>query len=496
MQIIYPRCCGLDVHKQTVVACRMLTAASGAVSKEVRTFATTTAGLLALSDWLVTQQVTHVAMESTGVYWRPVFNILEGSVEVILVNAQHMKAVPGHKTDIKDSEWLADLLRHGLLRASFIPPKPIRDLRDLVRYRKTLVQQRAQQVNRVQKVLETANIKLSSVASDVLGKSGQAMLEALLAGVSDAETLAQLARGRLRAKLPQLREALEGRVEATHRILLRHLLDHISFLEGEIEQLFGDIDSRLQPYETHITRLMQLPGVGRSAAVAILGEIGSDMSRFPSAKHLCSWAGVAPGNKQSGGKRFKAPANKGNTHLRAILAECVWAISHTRDNYLAAQYHRLARRIGKKRAIVAVSHSLLGIIYHLLRDEQDYHDLGPHYFQTLDTTRQRDTAVRRLQALGYTVTLHQPEAGTPPQADPAVSQAEAATPPQGHADTVQQAEAVSEPPSAEVPAQQPTGSRAPTGAEDAGVVPPERAHSGRKPGAVAPHKHQRKEECA
>ncbi len=198
------------------------------------------------------------------------------------------------------------------------------------------------------------------------------------------------------------------------------------------------------------------------------------MSRFPSAKHLCSWAGVAPGNKQSGGKRFKAPANKGNTHLRAILAECVWAISHTRDNYLAAQYHRLARRIGKKRAIVAVSHSLLGIIYHLLRDEQDYHDLGPHYFQTLDTTRQRDTAVRRLQALGYTVTLHQPEAGTPPQADPAVSQAEAATPPQGHADTVQQAEAVSEPPSAEVPAQQPTGSRAPTGAEDAGVVPPEK----------------------
>src|SRR5487761_1118659 len=222
MQILYERCCGLDVHKQTVVACVTLTAASGKASREVRTFATTTAGLLALCDWLASQQVTQVAMESTGIYWRPVFNVLEGSCEVMLVNAQHMKAVPGHKTDIKDSEWIADLLRHGLLQASFIPPKPIRDLRDLVRYRKTLVQQRADEINRVQKVLETANIKLSSVASDVLGKSGRAMIEALLAGQSDVETLAELARGRLRTKLPQLREALEGRVDATHRILLRH----------------------------------------------------------------------------------------------------------------------------------------------------------------------------------------------------------------------------------------------------------------------------------
>jgi transposase len=407
MMVLYARCVGLDVHKATVVACLLLTAASGQVRKEVRTFATTTVGLLALSDWLASQEVTHVAMESTGVFWRPIFNILEGSFQVILVNAQHMKAIPGHKTDVKDSEWIADLLRHGLLRASFIPPKPIRDLRDLVRYRKTLVQQRAQQINRVQKVLETANIKLSSVASDVLGKSGRDMLDALLAGVSDAETLADLARGRLRAKLPVLREALEGRVEATHRILLRHLLDQIDTLEAVIEKLQGEIDLLLLPYEALLLLLLQIPGIGRIAAAAILAEIGDDMTRFPSAKHLSSWAGVAPGNRQSGGKRLKAVSNKGNTHLRAMLAEAVWVISHTKDNYLSAQYHRLARRIGAKRAVVAVSHSLLVIIYHMLRANQDYHDLGPHFFETLDGTRQRDTAVRRLEALGYTVLLEE-----------------------------------------------------------------------------------------
>ncbi len=405
--VLYACCAGLDVHKKTVVACLLLTAPSGRVSKQVRTFATTTAGLRALADWLASHGVTHVAMESTGIYWRPVFNLLESSFQIILVNAQHMKAIPGHKTDVKDSEWIADLLRHGLLKASFIPPKPIRDLRDLVRYRKSVVQDRAQDINRLQKVLETANIKLSSVACDVLGKSARDMLAGLLAGVSDAETLAQMARGRLRAKLPALREALEGQVEATHRTLLRHLLDHIGFLEGELDQLHSDIEQQLTPYGQLLDRLMQIPGIGRITAAAILAEIGSDMSRFPSAKHLASWAGVAPGNKQSGGKRLRAPANKGNTHLRAVLAEAVWVISHTKDNYLSAQYHRLARRIGAKRAIVAVSHSLLVIIYHMLRANQDYHDLGPHFFDTLDTTRQRDTAVRRLEALGYKVTLQE-----------------------------------------------------------------------------------------
>jgi len=407
VNLLYPRCAGLDVHKETVVACLMITATNGKSRKEIRTFATTTSGLTSLSDWLKSHEATHVAMESTGVFWRPVFNILEGSFQVILVNAQHMKAVPGKKTDTLDCQWIADLLRHGLLAASFIPPKAIRDLRDLVRSRKSLVQQRAQTINRVQKVLETANIKLSCVASDVLGKSGRDMIEAISAGVSDAETLADLARGRLRSKLPALREALDGRVDATHRVLLRHLLDVIDFLQGKIDQISVDIDEYLRPYEPQIALLMQIPGIGRIAAAAILAEIGTDMSRFPSAKHLASWAGVAPGNRQSGGKRMRAKTNKGDKHLRAVLAEVVWVISHTHDNYLSAQYHRLAHRIGKKRAIVATSHSVLNIIYHMLRANEDYHDLGPHFFETLDTTRQRDTAVRRLQALGYKVTLEE-----------------------------------------------------------------------------------------
>jgi transposase len=407
LSVLYARCAGLDVHKAIVVACVLLTTTTGKTSRQIRTFASTTAGLLALADWLESQAVTHVAMESTGILWRPVFNILEGRFQVILVNAAHMKAVPGHKTDIKDSEWIADLLRHGLLRASFIPPKAIRDLRDLVRSRKTLVQQRAQAINRVQKVLETANIKLSCVASDVLGVSGRAMIEALLLGISDAEALADLARGRLRQKLPALREALEGRVQPTHRLLLRQLLEQIDFLQGQIDSLSADIDQYLAPYELLLARLMQITGVGRLAATAILAEIGTDMSRFPTASHLASWAGVAPGNRQSGGKRLHAPTNKGNKHLRAVLAEVVWVISHTHDNYLSAQYHRLARRIGKKKAIVAVSHSVLVIIYHLLLDNEDYHERGAQFFETLDTRHQRETAVRRLQALGYKVTLEE-----------------------------------------------------------------------------------------
>ncbi len=405
LSVLYEQCAGLDVHKNTIVACLLLTAPSGKSTHEVRTFATTTHSLQDFADWLSSHNVTHVAMESTGVYWRPVFNLLEHRFEVILVNAQHMKAVPGHKTDVKDSEWIADLLRHGLLSPSFIPPKPIRDLRDVVRARKTLVQQRSQAILRLQKVLETANIKLSSVASDVLGKSGREMLDALVEGISDAETRATFAHGRLRAKLPALREALDGRVEDTHRVLLRHLLDQIDFLQGQLDTLFTEIQQRLSDYGKELALLLQVPGIGLTAAATILAEIGIDMSRFASASHLASWAGVAPGNKQSGGKRLKAHTNKGNTHLRAVLAEVVWVISHTKDTYLSAQYHRLAHRIGKKRAIVAVSHSLLVIIYHMLRDNQEYHDLGAHYFETLDTTRQRDTAVRRLQALGYTVTL-------------------------------------------------------------------------------------------
>lgn len=405
MRVIHERCCGLDVHKKTVVACILITLTSGEVQRHIRTFSTMTAGLLALSDWLESLAVTVIAMESTGIYWRPVFNLLEEGRTVILVNAQHMKAIPGRKTDVKDSEWLADLLRHGLLKASFIPPAPTRELRDLTRYRKSLVQERAREVNRVHKVLETANVKLSSVATDVLGKSGRDMLHALIEGTTDAETLADLARGILRKKLPQLQEALDGRVQAHHRLLLKHILAHLAFLEETLEQLQHDIEEQLCPFQEAMTLLMSIPGIQALSAATILGEIGDDMTRFPSAKHLASWAGVCPGNKQSGGKRLSGKTTKGNTTLRAILAEVVWVLSHMKDNYLSAQYHRLARRLGKNKAAMAVAHSLLVIIYHVLSTKQSYSDLGADYFEQRDSARLTQRSVRQLEALGYTVTL-------------------------------------------------------------------------------------------
>jgi len=405
MQVVYERCCGLDVHKKTVVACVLVTETGGQMQRHIRTFSTMTAGLLALADWLESMSVTVVALESTGVYWRPVFNLLEEGRTIILVNAQHMKAVPGRKTDVKDAEWLADLLRHGLLKASFIPPAPIRELRDLTRYRKTLVQERAQDVNRIQKVLEMANVKLSSVATDVLGKSGRDMLQAIIEGTTDAQVLANLARGLLRKKLPQLQEALDGRVQTHHRILLQHLLAHVAFLEQALEQLQQEIEQRLLPFQEGIRLLMSIPGIAELSAAGILAEIGTDMSRFPSAKHLASWAGVCPGNKQSGGKRLSGKMRKGNVTLRALLAEVVWVISHTKDNYLSAQYHRLARRIGKNKAAMAVAHSVLVIIYHVLRTGEPYRDLGADYFQKQDAKRLAQRSLRQLEALGYEVTL-------------------------------------------------------------------------------------------
>jgi transposase len=410
MQVVYERCCGLDVHKKTVVASVFITASTGEVQKQTRTFATMTSDLLALSDWLASLQVTHVAMESTGVFWRPIFNLLEEGRTIILVNAQHMKAVPGRKTDVRDAEWIAELLRHGLLQASFIPPEPIRDLRDLTRYRKTLVQERAQEVNRVQKVLETANIKLSAVATDVLGKSGRDMLQALIAGTTDAHVLAELARGRLREKLPQLREALEGRVRPHHQVLLQQILAHIAFLEESIAQLQKEIDARLAPFEKTMPLLTSIPGISAIGAAIILAEIGDDMSRFPSEKHLASWAGMCPGNKQSGGKRLSGKTTKGNLMLRAVLIEIVWAISHTKDNYLSAHYHRLARRLGKKKAAVAVAHSVLVIIYHVLQKQKPYEDLGADYFEKQDKARLTQRSLRLLQSLGFEVTLTPKEA--------------------------------------------------------------------------------------
>jgi transposase len=405
MQVLYERCAGIDVHKRTVVATLLVTDASGRLTKRTRTFSTMTTDLLALEAWLAEERVEQVAMESTGVYWYPLYNLLEEGRAIVLVNPRHIKAVPGRKTDVKDSEWLADLLRHGLLRASFIPPQPIRELRELTRYRKTLVQARAQEANRLQKVLESANIKLAAVAADVLGASARAMLEALIAGQEDTAAMANLARARLRRRLPELRDALSGRVRPHHRFLLRAILDHIDVLSHTIARVEGEITQRLHPYADAMRLLQTIPGINKTVAAAIIAEIGVDMSRFPSAKHLASWAGLCPGNKQSGGKRLQAPANEGNRWLRGMLGEVVWTITHTKDNYLVAQYQRLVRRRGKYKAIVAVAHTVLVIIYHLLRDQQPYTDLGADYFDRLDTARIERHHVRRLEQLGYTVTL-------------------------------------------------------------------------------------------
>ena len=405
MQVVYERCCGLDVHKKTVVACVLVTSADGVVQRTVRTFATMTADLLALDDWLRAQEIIQVAMESSGVYWQPVYNILEEGRTIILVNPQHMKAVPGRKTDVKDAEWIADLVRHGLLQPSFIPPQPIRDLRELTRYRKALIQQRAQEANRLQKILESANLKLAAVATDVLGKSGRQMLEHLLGGEQDPEVLAELARGRLRAKLPALRQALEGRVRPHHRVLLQSLLEHIEYLEASLVRLTREIEQCLAPYAEAVALLHTLPAMGETSAAVIVAEIGVDMSRFPSAKHLASWAGVCPGNRQSGGKRLSGKTTQGNAWLRAVLGEVAWGLARTSDNYLSALFHRIARRRGKAKAIMAVSHSLLVIIYHMLREKRPYTDLGPDYFTHLDRARIERQHVRRLEQLGYTVTL-------------------------------------------------------------------------------------------
>jgi len=405
MQVVYPRCCGLDIHKKTLVACVLLTNPDGMLHRFVRTFGTMTADLLALDDWLSSHQVTHVAMESTGVLWRPIYNVLEEGRTLLLVNAQHIKALPGHKTDVKDSEWLADLLRHGLLHPSFIPPQPIRVLRDLTRYRKSLVEQRTQEINRLHKVLETANIKLGAVASDVVGASGRRMLHAMEQGESDPEVLAELAKGRLREKLPALRLALTGRLQAHHRLLIGELLDHIEYLERAIHRVEVSVADLLTEQERAVQILLTLPATGPVTAAAIIAEIGTDMRRFVSERHLSSWAGVCPGNKRSAGKQKSGATTKGNTHLKTILCEIAATIARSPDTYLHALYHRIARRRGKPRAMLAVAHSLLVSIYFMLRDQVPYQELGPDYFDHLQAQQLERHYVRRLEALGFTVSL-------------------------------------------------------------------------------------------
>ena len=404
MNVVYERCCGLDVHKKMLVACLILLGADGQRHKELRTFRTMMADLLALRDWLTAAGCTHVAMESTGVYWKPIYNVLDGQVEVLVVNAQHLKAVPGRKTDVHDAEWLADLLQHGLVRASYIPSAAQRQVRELTRTR--LVQQRSQTINRLQKVLEDSNIKLASVVSDIMGMSAQAILKALLEGQTDPSLLADLAQGRLRAKREQLEHALVGSFQPHHRFLIQEHLSHIDYLDEAIARLSREIDDQLRPYERLLGLLDTIVGINRRLAEVVLAEIGTDVQRFATAKHLASWAGMCPGNDQSAGKRLSGRTRKGNRWLRTALMEAAHAAARTKNSYFSAQYRRLGSRRGKQKALVAVAHSILVIIYVVMSRQEDYRELGGTYFDERDRQAVEKRLVRRLEHLGYQVALH------------------------------------------------------------------------------------------
>jgi transposase len=405
MEVLFPRCCGVDVHKREVVACLVSTEPDGTMRKEVRAFGTMTPDILALADWLAAHGVTHVAMESTGVYWKPLWNLLEESFILLLVNARHVKAVPGRKTDVRDCEWLAELLRHGLLTGSFVPERPQRELRELTRYRSSLVRERTAAANRLQKTLEGANIKLASVATDILGKSGREILAALVAGETDGVALAQLAQGRLREKIPQLERALVGCVGPHQRFLVAEQVAHIDYLDEAIARVSAEIAERVRPDEDAIGRLDTIPGVGQAVAEALVAEIGADMERFPTAKHLASWAGLCPGNHESAGNRRSGRTRKGSPWLRACLVQAAHAAARTKGTYLAAQYRRLAARRGRAKAAIAVAHSILIIAYHLLTDGTVYYDLGSNYFDERERHAVERRLVHRLQGLGYQVSL-------------------------------------------------------------------------------------------
>jgi transposase len=405
MELLITRCAGLDVHQATVVATVRVPDDQGGRRMVTETFATMTADLLALRDWLHAYGVTHVALESTGVYWKPVYYVLEGALTLLLINMQELKRVPGRKTDVKDSEWLAQLLEVGLLKSSFVPPPPIRELRDLTRYRVQQVQDRTREVNRLCKVLEDAGLKLTTVVSDVMGVSGRAMLRALVAGTTDPTVLADLARGRLRQKLPELRRALQGQFRRHHAFLIEQIFAKIDFLDETLDRLSGEIEGRLAPFEPMLANLDTIPGVDRKGAISILAETGGDMSRFPSAGHLCSWGAMCPGQNESAGKRRSGKTRKGNRYLRRTLLQAALASTRQQGSALQARYHRVKRHRGHKKAVVAVGHQILEIAYYVMRDGVTYQELGADYFDQRHAERTVKRHIRQLEALGYRVAI-------------------------------------------------------------------------------------------
>jgi transposase len=405
MDIIYTSCCGLDVHKRSIQACVRHLDKRGRAKEEVRTFGTMTQDILALSQWLSDREVIHVAMESTGVYWKPIYNILEGKFDLLLVNARHVKNVPGRKTDVKDCQWLAQLLQCGLLRGSFVPDKAQRELRELTRHRTQLTHEMSAVANRIHEVLEDANIKIGAVATDILGKSCRDMIQAMIEGEESSDQTAELARGKLRSKIPQLRLALEGNITEHHRFVLKQLMDQLNYLEGQIETFSQRIEEISRPFEEAIDAVVQLPGFKRHGAENVISEIGCKMDQFPSDGHLSAWAGMCPGNNKTGGKSKSGKTNKGSRWLRGSLIQAAWAASKKKGSYFQARYKRLAARRGKKRALVAVGHSPLVAIFHLIKEKNGYDELGSDFFDRLNSKRLVPYLVKRLGNLGYEVNL-------------------------------------------------------------------------------------------
>lgn len=406
MELLHPRCAGLDVHKDSVVCCIRLQQGPDAVH-EVATFGTTTQALLKLSDWLSKHEVTHVAMEASGVYWKPVWHVMDGTFELVLANAMHIKNVPGRKTDVNDATWIADLLAHGLIRSSFVPPTAIQDMRTLMRTRKQLVRERAQHVQRIQKTLEDANLKIASAVSDVTGTSGRAILQALIDGKTNPEELLAATTGRLHASPATLLEALRGRTRPPHRFLLKLHLGQIDALEHSIAEIDKEVGALLEPFRAKVKRLMTIPGISDVTAQVLLSEIGVDMSRFPTVGHLISWAGLCPRNDESAGKRRSTRLREGASWLKTTLVQAAWSAARSKKGYLPAQFRRIKSRRGPKKAVVAVAASILTAAYYILRDDVDYRDLGSDYFNRTDRKKAASRLVKRLTDLGFTVQIEE-----------------------------------------------------------------------------------------